>query len=361
MLQDLIYVPVFRARQQEIIVLKKTNFAAHSFPLIEIIKEKDRKNNKRSSFEIYADLIENTDAEKIFIDLPTYLKLTNSTNNEVVAFRRSVSEDIDARIKFLNQFQGNNKVIPVISSLVQSTGDLDTIKLQYEQLKDAFPNIAFRTFHNTFDREIKKIQECLNADTDILFYDLDSIPITSPLLRVHRTKLNSIHAAKKVLIRSALNSDIQNVSLEHGEVVADADNSLIELYSNYGFNAFGDYVGIKKDDLTSGGTISPGFIIFDPQENWYYGYKGARKSLDEFEVRIVPSVLGSGFIKNLRQNYPPYYNNNAGIQTLQNIADFNESGKSQAKFKKIAMEHYLHCLITSLSRKDKLPLSTIDD
>lgn len=357
MIQDLIYLPVFRARQQEIIVLKETNFDQHAFPLIEIIKEKDRKSNPQSTYEIYAELIASINAQKILIDIPSYLRLTSGTNNEVVAFMRSVAENMETRINFLDQFHDIEKVIPVISSLIQITGETNTIRPQFLKLSEIYPNIAFRTFHNTFERDIDEIRECMRAQSDILIYDLDTIAITSPVLRIHRAKINQLGLVKKVLIRSAVNSDIQNVTLEHGQVVADADNSLVELYLNYGFNAFGDYVGIKKDDLTSGGTISPGFIIYDPYENWYYGYKGEVKRLSQFEDRIVPEVLNSQFIQNLRENFPDYIEGNMGIAVLQSINAGDESGKSQAKFKKIAMEHYLHCILTKLARNHQIPLS----
>lgn len=360
MIQDLIYMPIFRARQQEIIVLKETDFGDHTFPLIEIIKEKDRKNNAKTSFEIYSELVNVINAEKVFIDLPTYLRLTNSTNNEVVAFSRSVSENIAERINFLDRFRNIDKAVPVISSLIHRTGELNTIRDQFNALRDHFPIIAFRTFHNTFDKDIAEINAHIRPE-DVLIYDLDSVSISSPILRVHRTKFNPINAVRKVLIRSAINSDIQNVSLEHGEIVADAENSQVEYYTNNGFNAFGDYVGIKKDDLSSGGTISPGFLIFDPFENWFYGYKGEIKSLAEFEKTIVPDVLNSEFINRLQNDFQPYYNDNLGIETLRRISAHEESGKSQAKFKKIAMEHYLHCIIKSLNRNEDIPLSSIND
>jgi len=42
---------------------------------------------------------------------------------------------------------------------------------------------------------------------------------------------------------------------------------------------------------------------------------------------------------------PPYLSpTNNGYSTLLNINSGGESGKSQAKFKKIAMEHYLYCM-----------------
>lgn len=357
MITDLKYMPIFRARQQEIIVLKESDFGGKIFPLIEIIKDKDRKNNKKTSFEIYSELVNDINAQKVFIDLPVYLQINSSTNNEVVAFTRSVIEDIDARIKFFSQFAGEEKVIPVISSLTRKTGEINTIQTQFGQLKNIFSNIAFRTFHNTFDQDHTEIIHCIRSDSDFLFYDLDTASITSPLLRKHRSNINAINAVVKVLIRSAINMDIQNIKLEHGNVVTDAENSLVEFYSNYDFQAFGDYVGIKKDDLSAGGTISPGFIFYDPFDNLYYGYRGAIKRLEEFETTIVPDVLNSKIVGKLIENFPQFLADNEGYNTLERISNHQETGKSQAKFKKISMEHYLHCIKTVIDEDSLLPLS----
>ncbi len=351
------YMPIFRARQQEMIVLNEFDFGNKIIPLIEIIKEKDRKNNHRSSFKIYSELVNSIKANNVFIDLPIYIQLSNSTNIEVVAFSRSIIENLQSRIDYLRLFKGISKVIPVISGLTQKTGELNTIITQFDELRNLFPVIGFRTFHNTIEQEEKEIIKCLRPNKDVLIYDIDNISITSPVFRMQRPIIGRIKAYKKILIRSSINNTIQNVNLEHTKVVAEADNSLIEMFSMYHFDVFGDYVGIKKDNLTSGGTISPGLIFYDPNYNLYYGYKGKMKSLDEFKNTIIPAVLNSSYIQTLSRNFPQYIDHNNGIEIMKSISNGNESGKSQAKFKKIAMMHYLHCMKTAIEGETQLPLS----
>ena len=357
---DLKYMPIFRARQQEIIVLKDYDFGNSIHPLIEVIKEKDRRNNNKTSFEIYSELINEVTATKVFLDLPVYLTINNSTNDEVVAFSRGVIENIAARIDFLNQFAGlNDKVIPVISSLILKTGVVE-INNQVNALRDNFPQLAFRTFHDTFEYDLEEINNGITSD-DYLIYDLGTTSITNPLFRRHRKQISQVSNNNKVLVRSAINTEIQNVNLDHGSIIAEADNILLEDYSQNGlFGGFGDYTGVKKDDLTSGGTISPGFIIYDPYENMYYGYKGAIKRLSEFEDTIIPNVLDSDMIARLRRDFVRYIENNQGIEILENIRAGHESGKSQAKFKKVSILHYLHCMKTSLANGEELPLFAID-
>lgn len=343
---NLLYMPTFRARQQEIIVLKSFDFQPSMYPLIEIIKEKDRSNNKLSAKEIYDDLITTVRAAKVFIDLPTYIKDYAGMQPEVVTFNRTVLSNIDSRTAFYMSLDNSHgRIIPVVSTLQLKTGVSNTITEQFNRLRENFQSIAIRTFTNTFLIDAPEVRALLTP-ADYLIYDIDeAVGLTSPIIMRDRVLLNNINAPFKIALRSAVRSDIQNIGLDHDEIVYDADNSLLTLFRSYGFNAFGDYVGIKKDDLTAGGTISPGFIFYDPVTNLFYGYKGNFKSLDQFELTIVPDVLGSPVSAGIMASNPAYLDaDNQGWTILNRINTGVESGKSQAKFKRIAMEHYLHCI-----------------
>lgn len=347
---NLIYMPTFRARQQEMIVLRSFEFGSNIFPLIEIVKEKDRSNNQQNFKEIYTSLIRTIHSDKVFVDLPTYLRDTSGMQDEVVSFNRTVLSNIENRIEYFNLFAADSsKVIPVISTLLLKTGETKSITNQFIALKQNFPSIAIRTFTNTFNFDIAEIQTLLTED-DFLIYDIhEGVGLTSPVLKKDKAILDSIRLPHKIALRSAINTDIQNVRLNHGEIIYEADNSLLEMFRQpLGFNAFGDYAGIKKDDLTSGGTISPGFILYNPVDNLYYGYKGNIKNLAEFETTIVPDVLASPAAAAMLAMNPDYLNVlNEGWNTLLRIRD-GETGKSQAKFKKISIEHYLHCIKFSI-------------
>lgn len=340
------YTPAFRSRQQELLVLGSFNFEERIFPLIEIIKEKDRVNNSRPISEIWLSHINAIKASKVLVDLPVYIKDTTSMPTEVVSFNRTTLSNLERRIEFFSMLEPSaQKVIPVVSSLLNKTGETDSITNQIIELRKIFPSVAVRTFTNSLDSDVQEIQDNLTAE-DILIYDLDTVQPLSPYVKKQMKTIEGLGAAYKVVIRSAINTEIQNVKLDHGEVVADADNSLIDLFqTNLHMNAFGDYVGIKKDDMGAGGTISPGFIFYDPIDNLYYGYKGEIKNLAEFENTIVPAVLNSEIVERLSNDDPQFISEeNYGYKLLLKIQSGEDSGKSQAKFKRISMEHYLHCI-----------------
>ena len=341
------YFPIFRSRQEENKVLTSFPFGSMMTPIIEVIREKDRITNRKSCHEIYSEIIEQVKSRFVFLDLPIYLTLTTGTKKEVIKFFRGTISVLQKRIDFFESFKAKaEKIIPVVSTLFLETGESNTIMKQYNVLKKQFPSVAIRIFFKNFDQQVKEIKNIKLRTTDIIIYDLDSIPLTHPQ---NKKNCDTIHMNFSeqflVMVRNVIEDGLQNIDLIHGEIIGEADNSLMELYKNqYSFSGFGDYVGIKKDKISEGGSISPGFIIYDPIENVYYGYKGRLRKLSEFETRIVPDVLKSKFIKRIENNKPEYLEYNQGYRTLLSINNKKEKGQLQAKFKRISMEHYLRCM-----------------
>lgn len=350
MATDLIYMPTFRSRQQENLVLRSFEFGQHMYPMIEIIKEHDRKRpeDKQQPFqEIYSSLINDIKADHVFVDLPLYLKERASMKAEIIAFSRGVTANIDRRTEVLMSLApAASKIIPVVSSYLHKTGEAHSLEQQVGQLRPHFPSIAYRILYNHFQEDWPIVSELATAH-DFVILDLDTIaPYPSPAIRQIISAWRSFTTCPKIVLRSAINTDIQNVGLDHAEIVYDADNGLLDMYNTaFAGQSFGDYGGIKKDDLTSGGTISPGFLFYDAANNQFIGYKGQVKDLSEFETTIVPAVLHSDVAQAMQASGLPYLDErNWGWQTMLRIRGGEESGKSQAKFKRISMEHYLHCM-----------------
>ncbi len=386
------YFPVFRLRQQELIVLKDFDFGGSIFPVLEIIKPSERKGskikeqdnsdnkvhtNKSSSrfgdidedsfnriYEAatsYIDKIATIKSTKVFVDIPTEIKVTSSMNQEVASFLNLFKYDYTNKIAFfkvlndeLNSFKNNMsdfpEFIPVIRSYLKSSGgDTNTLSNQFSELKQSYGPIAFRIFIGEgFQADIDDIKNiCRNED--FVFIDFDKVPFypTSPIAKSVIKKISEINQKPTlVLLRSALNSEILNSRLRDKEMILEADNSHLDLdaFQNSPFKGVGDYAGVKKDDISSGGVISPGFIIYDPEENQYFGFNSELKNLNEFQNTIVPNVFKHDIIKRIKNK--DCFDNNPGIEILLKIVTGEESGKSQAKFKKISIFHYLHCVKT---------------
>lgn len=367
------YVPIFRLRQEEQNVLKSFDFREEIYPCIEVIKEIDNKKkeinedeNQLSLFSLESHreskleaFIKKIKSVKVFVDLPTHLDTRTVGMEPLVSkFVKSIAQN---RIERTNYFKRltpiSQKVIPVISTFSQITGEADSIVLQEKLLRPDFPTLAYRTFLLTFSQDFEQIKRTIRPGDYIIMdweqYDLDleNDPDQKDIVDV--LKKSGYHV---IVHRNPFPLDISNKSLEHGQVVGSINNNHLVKYREFAGFSFSDYVAIKKDQIKkiSKAIISPGFIFYDAVENIFYGYRykyGSHKKgepdpqLEEFETTIVPAVLVSDPVQRMKKSSINYLSSqNVGWKIINNIAIGKESGKQQAKFKRISMEHYLHCV-----------------
>lgn len=374
MASNLIYTPILRLRQEEQKVLTSFDFGEHIYPYVEIIKETDRqpvtmRNGKKvvpkkiKTFEeIHLEIINRINAPKVFIDLPVHMKESNRVKPEVLSFLRKVVASRQQRTNYMIKlFPLSKKIIPVISTYSQRTGELNSIKLQESDLRPYFNNLAFRTVPSTFNNDLVQIQ-AIAQKQDYLIVDLDTYPADpndEDVLDI-LDKLKTFVKCHIIIVRSAMDDSITNVGLDHGKKVKSADNSLLEEYATLYGNSFGDYAGIKKDGVYKGGGRSPGFVYYDSTENNFYGFRGSlnfegksNQNLKDFETIIVPAVISSNATLRMKASPIPFLtSDNKGWQTILDIDNGFESGKSPAKFKRIAIEHYLHCMKSKINAEE---------
>lgn len=351
-------MPVFRARQEELKVLKSFNFDERIYPCIEIVKEFDRERKKQKKFEeIYLDIIHKVKALKVFVDLPIHLKQSRSMNKDVLTFLRSVVGVRKNRTEYMLKLaKCADKVIPVISSYFSITSEPNTIRSQAADLRSSFSSLAFRTFPDTIKNDMVQIKSVVQKN-DFLIVDVNEqkLDVDNIILSDVIEQLEDFNKCTVIVLKTPIGDSLTNVSLLHGELVETILNDQVDKYSQFNAEGFGDYAGIKKGSIKEGGSISPGFLYYDATENSFYGYKGNKPELAEFEKTIVPDVISSGATSRMRLAKKNFLSNyNSGWTSLKNIKSGVESGKSQAKFKGIAMGHYLHCI------KKRITLGELD-
>lgn len=361
------YIPVFRLRQEEKKVLTSFNFGADIFPYVEIFKEFERlppkpkagkpkkKPRERKHFnEIYIPTLDSINSEKVFVDLPVHLQQSRKMKKEVLEFLRGVVGNRKVRTDYLLSLSIlRNKIIPVISTYSQLTGEPNSIKLQEADLRVVYSILAFRTSEKTFTNDMNQISSVAQAD-DFLIVDLEDYNLSDKedmaTIQFMIDYLKAFDQCHVVLLRNSILNSIKNFELGHCERIDVIDNSLMNRYDKLGANCFADYAGIKKDKVEDGGAVSPGFIFYDAVQNNFFGFKGSEKrELKDFENIIVPAVLASDAAARMQSAESDYLSvENKGWKMIEDIWDEEESGKNQAKFKRISMEHYLHCIRTKI-------------
>lgn len=371
--RSLVYVPIFRLKQEEQRVLVRFNFGTDIYPYVEIVKERDvvrtqsskkkkdgslPKPPKVKTFEdIHLPIIAAIKSKKVFVDLPVHFLERKGVDPVVIKFMTSVINNRYLRTSFMKKFGVlSDKVIPIISSYHHKTNELDTIVLQESDLRLTFPIIGFRTCITSLKNDISQIVKVARG-CDYLLVDLENCEVlaTDPEISEMISLLEDFKNCSVLLIRSALDKNMTNKGIEPGKLINNADNSLMNEYRNFGASGFADYAGIKRNDLEDGGIVSPGFVFYDATENNFYGFRGAEKKpkLEDFLDIIVPEVLSSEPANRMGKSGRSYLcDQNKGWSLLNDMQIGKEKSMSQGKFKRVSMEHYLHCVKTKIEAGD---------
>lgn len=362
-----IYMPVFRIRQEETKVLTSFSFNDQMIPCVEIVKGLLRKPvapkmkgtapKAKKSFEaVYFPVISSIKSKYVFVDLPVHFDQKKKTKKDVLEFLRTVADKRAVRTEHMIKLAPlADRVIPVISSYFQKTGEGSTIIKQEKDLRSTFKKLAFRVLLTNIESDLQQVIQVAQPQ-DYLILDLQETEanIACDEIKELSHTLRSFSNCPIIILRSVVNKSITNTGLKHGELIDEVDNALLEDFKKLGGSGYGDYAGIKKDDITVGGAISPGFIYFDPIYNLYYGFKGSDdKELSDFNTIIVPAALNSAATHRMQQSGRDYLDdNNKGWIMLTRIDQGAESGMNQAKFKRISIEHYLHCMRIKINAGD---------
>ncbi|WP_160141604.1 beta family protein [Salicibibacter halophilus] len=341
-MEDFTYVPVLRFREQERKALKSVNMSNKMVPLIEMVSEKPRSNSKEDSIQ---HLINETDGmEQIFIDIPIYLSVKRNTKESTIDFINRMKSDVNQRIGYYldDRLVGEDRFIPVISYDPAIPFNETSLKQLEFSLRERYGRLGFRIYPTYFQEAFTSIKDLLQKQ-DFLFFDVGEGNHNTQNKRFHESlvKLASTKDATSIIIRSAVPKELTYTGLTNNEVVGSIDNSLLKDYTHFGYDAFGDYAGVKKDDITEGGRISPGYFLFSGEYNLFYGFKGEFNRPATFTSLLVPEIMDSKVWKTLSKNHKE---NCYGCRSIIEISENQRSGNAQSEWKGYTMAHYLYTL-----------------
>ena len=125
----------------------------------------------------YIPLIENINAKHVFVDLPVHLVGKRGMNLETLKFLRGVVMNRKIRTNYIKKLISlDPKVIPVISTYSEVTGEIGSIALQESEIRPHFKTLAFRTFFKTFSRDINQIKDLIKS-TDYVIMDWEEMEL----------------------------------------------------------------------------------------------------------------------------------------------------------------------------------------
>lgn len=315
------------------------------FPLIELIQEKTRSNNKNTFLEDLTELLNENSKMSLMVDFFKSTRLnstTDSVRNYVTLSTRQPDFCINEMFK-LSIF--SERVIPVISYLGENIS-LDRITYEVKEYRKTFPRLAFRIKVQEFDQVFFHIENILK-EKDLVLLDIESSSHMNPVFKRIYKRMSDSKKQKKfisVIISANRPESLTNKSMVDKEPIAQIDNSLRELYNTSimcKFDGFGDYACIVASLPSTGGAISPAGIFYSNDNNFFVAFKGRTAQLSEFKDYIAPSIVSSEYWTEYTDHH---HRNCPGCQEIFSILNGTKSGKNQGQWKMITMLHYIYTL-----------------
>lgn len=343
------YVPVMKNRTVEVSVLQQLSsmhvFDGNIVPLVELIQDKTRSNNKNTFIQDLCDILTNAPDMHMMIDFYKSTKLRNTTDaiREYVTMAVRLPDFGINEISPLSLFR--DRVIPVVSYLSEGVS-LDRIRFEATQFRETFPRIAFRVKVQEFAHVFSCVEDLISSN-DFLILDIESASHMSP---VFKKIYKRIAESKKkigftsIIINAHRPEALANKDMLDGEPIADIDNSLKELYSSAymsKFDGFGDYACISAALPTTGGAISPVGIYYSNDNNYFVSYRGRAPQLSEFPLYIAPRIISSEYWGEFGEEH---HQGCPGCREINAVVMGEKSGRNQAQWKMITMLHYIYTL-----------------
>lgn len=269
------YVPIMKARKEEMIILKDMNnfFSSDLIPLVEIIKDeyephykvdpltgkfiyiKEEGKKRRERVKLpqkEADIItlqkisEQLNEKKAFIDFFRFRE--NEYDNRTykgMELALRLSRDFSyykARLLNTGNFHG---LIPVISIKKElSISSFDFTEL-IRGLKEKNEAIAIRITHDYLDEYMELLEENLTEE-DYIMLDIRDNSIDSAFMEIDEFRDLESNAIK-ILLNSPRSRKNKNGDFENLQFTKKIINSVATEYKKYQLDGFGDFGGLKDD------------------------------------------------------------------------------------------------------------------
>lgn len=341
------YVPVMKNRTVEVNVLNKLAemhvFTENIIPLVEIIQERTRSNNKKAFLDELSELLNNHPEMMVMIDFYKSTKLRNTTDSirEYVTKATRYPEFVLDQLSLLNYCA--DQIIPIVSYLPEAI-NWERIENEIIEFRKRFARIGFRIKAQEFEKVYSFIESHVEA-SDYVILDIENASYSNPVFKRIYKRIADSKKEKgftSIIVNAHRPDDLTNKAMGDGEPIERIDNGLSEQYSTSAlkrFDGFGDYACITASLPSTGGTISPVGIYYSYENNFFVSFRGRADLLSEFPEYIAPEIMKSDYWEEFSEEH---HVSCPGCAEIRAIRDKEISGRNQAQWKKITMLHYIY-------------------
>lgn len=317
----MIYVPLLKARQQELRVAQSlcNCFSENIIPLFEILADKyekkyqidekgkfvyDMTNNRKKRILLPA-------TENDIITLENISKVTDSKLAFIDFFRFSTEkygENFDPKQVTLSlQFRNDSELykrrvmgiceyenlIPVISIKPGFFMHLNELSKFIKKLQEYNVSIALRITEEFLD-EYEDILENELRSSDYFLFDIGEQNVKSKIMELEQVSELNLNA-QIILLNSPRKASNKNGDYEQNSITTLICNDALTEFEKYNFDGFGDYGGLKDVLPSNGGSNGTGAalaLLFDYSTNEFYSFVNPNTHLGvKGYLTIIPKML----------------------------------------------------------------------
>lgn len=263
----MLYVPILKNRQNEMIALKAMNdyFSDSIIPYIEVISANDVKVYKTDSVGNFVR--ETKDGRNVRIkETPSindicrhyseivgpkksFLEFFRFSNNEYRSFdpqkvflSLEIRADYNRYVDATTVISHFNNLIPVVSIKKGFALSGTDLKKLLSQIKDNSESLAVRIDISLYD-DYREVLSKLLSSNDYIIVDIRERGIASQRFYLKDINRQGI-AAKWILFNSPRTSEMTKAEYCISGWEESIDNTVVEEYLKLGFDGFGDYAGL---------------------------------------------------------------------------------------------------------------------
>ena len=296
------YIPILKTRSSEMNAIKELNycFSDSIIPMFEVI-------NQKFGLDVIKEIM---NGKKAFIDLFKFSinKYGNRIDLSKAEYSWRLSEDNNFYINELKKIKNDLGFIPVIS--IKKDFEIKSVDLYsiINNLQSKHNSIALRITDDYLE-QYNDIFSKLRHN-DYLMLDIGEQNPDSKFIEIDEFSELEIQS-QKVILNSPRLKEQKNGDYSNG-ITNNIDTSLVNIIEEYGFDGYGDYMGLKDcmpENQGSRGIGNALALLYDYKINKFHcfinedknkgmtGYREVKKEILEVENELNPDMDCPAFAK----------------------------------------------------------------
>lgn len=339
------YVPLLMSFEGEIKALKNQKFSSEVIPLIQIVKDKRTETAKKGMLDDIQSLIELKPDNNFFITIPRNLELSKKKLKPTVQRFFQEMERHSSYNAILERFNKYPNVIPVLEVNIDKYvgGELRKLKEKFSENSNIF---CYRVDAKNF-KYIKEELSELISNKDYLMYDLNSSNFNKKSVINEIKEINQLK--KRIKFKSIVIKQIYDDLTffkypdreikENDEAYECIDLDYFDDYSEYDFDIYGDWAGIRNNPIYDGGSSYPTYLTTEMDTFNHHGFKGNPRDITSYEKVVLPKYLSSEHWNDLINS--KHKEKCYGCSYIKKFKEGTEKANDATKWKCITISHFI--------------------